>query len=256
MQKLEDSMLSSRMLLSKSNDELSTENCNTTDNDFLHSKHINSNSNNFKNEVVTSFDVQNKLDDRSMNAIEKSDDKNTQQDAENSSNSMQIYLNKSVQNSNVMIIDDRRSDIDKLTQKINEPHDMYSTCNVINCNLSVTDSTFVRQNSESVFASVVMPNVQITSSKTCASNIKSPETVTNEEPYSGSSCAHSLQSPIIRNRFKNIYSVHTSTPSSLLRRSLVTNDYISTPNTNDDKSMSPITQSATKMTKAMQVFEC
>ncbi|XP_020299111.1 rho GTPase-activating protein gacM-like isoform X2 [Pseudomyrmex gracilis] len=251
--KLEDSMLPSRMLLSKSNDELSTENCNTTDNDFLHSKHINSNSNNLTNEVLMSFDVQDKVDDRSINVGEKSDDKNTHHNTEDSSNSMQIYLNRSVQNSNVMISDDRRSDIDKLTRTINEPHDIYSTCNVINCgNLSVTDDIFVRQNSESVFASTAMPNVQITSSKTRASSIKSPEIVTNDEPYPGSSCAHSLQSPIIRNRFKNVYSVHTSTPSSLLRQSLATNDYISTPNTNNDKSMSPITQSATKMTKAMQ----
>ncbi|XP_011707891.1 PREDICTED: rho GTPase-activating protein 19 isoform X2 [Wasmannia auropunctata] len=59
-------------------------------------------------------------------------------------------------------------------------------------------------------------------------------------------------SPMVKNRFRNVYAVHTSTPSSLLRRSLATNDYLLTPITNNDRSMSPITQSATKMTKAMQ----
>lgn len=70
---------------------------------------------------------------------------------------------------------------------------------------------------------------------------------------SSSEVAALLLSPSTKNRLRCLYAAHTSTPSNLLGKSLITvNDYGLTP-TDDERSMSPITQSATKMTKAMQV---
>ncbi|XP_014207890.1 uncharacterized protein LOC106638987 [Copidosoma floridanum] len=63
-----------------------------------------------------------------------------------------------------------------------------------------------------------------------------------------------LLSPATKNRLRYLFAAHTSTPSNFITRSLnAVNDYGFTPITADEeRSMSPITQSATKMTKAMQ----
>lgn len=148
---------------------------------------------------------------------------------------------------------DSRCDSSKLMRKFSEPFEIYSTHSSIDgCDSPLrNNSELIRQNSAPVLTLAAMRNVQ-TSLK--ALNAKSSETTSSIELPAEGGCTHNLQSPIVKNRFRNVYAVHTSTPSSLLRRSLATNDYILTPLTNNDKSMSPITQSATKMTKAMQVI--
>lgn len=60
-------------------------------------------------------------------------------------------------------------------------------------------------------------------------------------------------SPTTKNKLRSIYAAHTSTPSNLLRKSLAAGDCALTPISDDEKSMSPITQSTSKMTKDMQV---
>ncbi|XP_011262958.1 uncharacterized protein LOC105255396 isoform X2 [Camponotus floridanus] len=249
--KLEDSLLPARMLLSKSNDEFSTENCDTT-NDLLHSKHMSSSVDNFKNETLTSCKIKKKLCNQSINTREELNEKNMQHDAKQSLSVVELNWSTSLQEINVMTSDNNLSDTDKLTRQLDEPSNVCSTqdVNYNNDNSLMNDDKLVPQNSESILALTATPNIKTPSKKTCTSSIKSSETTLNVEPRIENAC--NLQSPIVRNRFRNVYAVHTSTPSSLLRRSMVTNDYILTPITNNDKSMSPITQSATKMTKAMQ----
>ncbi|XP_024873944.1 uncharacterized protein LOC112455950 isoform X1 [Temnothorax curvispinosus] len=249
--KLEDSFLPTRAVLSKSNDELSTENCDTINNDLLHAKHMSS-IDSIKNETLTNYKAKKKLSiDESINVKEELDGKDTQHDAKQDLGSIELSLSTSLQEINVIINEDSQSDTGKLTRPFSEPPNLYSTRNVTHCDNLTNDG--MRRNSESTLASIATRNtVQVTSSETCTLNAKSSETTLNVDSHAESACTHNLQSPMVKNRFRNVYAVHTSTPSSLLRRSLATNDYILTPITNNDRSMSPITQSATKMTKAMQ----
>lgn len=256
-QKLEDSLLPARTLLSKSNDELSTDKCNTIDNNLLQTKHTSSDS--LNNETLTSHKVKSKLCNQSSDTRDELDEKNLQDDAKQSLGSMELGMTTSSQKMNATINDNNsESNVGKLTRQLSEPPDMYSTHNVIHCDNSLTNnSELVRQKSEPMLAFTATTNVQTPPLKTpsCTPSVKSSETISNVESCTENACTHNLQSPIVRSRFKNVYAVHTSTPSSLLRQSLATNDYILTPITNSDKSMSPITQSATKMTKAMQVHK-
>lgn len=241
------------MLLSKSNDEFSTENCDTINNDLLHAKHMSNSIDSFKNETLTSCKIKKKLCNQSTNTSEEVDEKNMQHDAKQSLNLMELSWSTSLQKINV-ISDNNSSDTDELTQQLDhqiESPDVCSNQNVNHCdNLLTNDDELVPHNSESLPVFTAIPNIETSPKKISTSNIKSSETTLNVETRNENAC--NLQSPIVRNRFRNVYAVHTSTPSSLLR-SMVTNDYILTPVTNNDKSMSPITQSATKMTKAMQV---
>ncbi|XP_011339011.1 uncharacterized protein LOC105280288 isoform X2 [Ooceraea biroi] len=253
--KLEESLLPTRALLSKSNDELSTENCDTiSNNDLLCTKHMSNSVDSLKNETPTSCStVKRKL--RTQSKREKFDERSLQRDAKQSLGSMELSSNASLRDVDVVTAcNDSQCDSGKLMRQLSEPLDVYSAHDTIDGDDSLTkDSELVRQNSEPTLALVAMPNVQTSSSKASDTlNVKPSETASNVESHAEAACAHNMQSPIVKNRFINVYSVHTSTPSSLLRRSLATNDYILTPITNNDKSMSPITQSATKMTKAMQ----
>ncbi|XP_029678828.1 uncharacterized protein LOC115244943 [Formica exsecta] len=251
--KLEDSLFPARMLLSKSNDEFSTENCDKINNDLLHAKHMSSSIDSFKNETLTSCKIKKKLCNQSTNTREEVDEKNMQHDAKQSLSLIELSWSTSLQEINVITSDNNPSDTDKLTRQLDyqiEPPDVCSTQDVNHCdNLLTNDDELVPHNSESIPTFTVTPNVETSPKKSFTSSIKLSETTLNVEPRNENAC--NLQSPIVKNRFRNVYAVHTSTPSSLLR-SMVTNDYILTPITNNDKSMSPITQSATKMTKAMQ----
>ncbi|XP_011172974.2 uncharacterized protein LOC105205321 isoform X2 [Solenopsis invicta] len=250
--KLEDSFLPARGVLSKSNDELSTENCDTTSNDLLHAKHTSS-IDSIKNETLTNCKMKKKPSiNESTNMRQELDGSSTQHDTKKGS--IELSLSTSFQEINVITNEDSQSDTSKLTRPLSEPPDleMYSTHSLTHCDNLTNDGKLMRRNSESILPSVATLNVQNSSLKTFTSNVKSSEAPLNVELHAENACTFNLQSPRVKNRFRNVYAVHTSTPSSLLRRSLATNDYILTPITNNDRSMSPITQSATKMTKAMQ----
>lgn len=222
----------------------------TNDNDLLHAKHTSS-IDSIKNETLTNYKAKKKLSSDESNTREELDGKATQHDTKQGLGSIKQSLSTSLQEINIMLNEDSLSDTGKLTRPLSEPPDLYSTRNVTHCDNLTNDG--VRRNSESILVSIPTTNIQSSPLKTCASNVKSSETTSNIESHDESACTHNLQSPMVKNRFRNVYAVHTSTPSTLLRRSLAINDYILTPITNNDRSMSPITQSATKMTKAMQV---
>lgn len=296
-----DSSLPTRVFLSKSNDELSVENCDTVNTDLFYIKHnsidslksktlnckVQKNSCNQSNTNIredinercimkqslkdvprdTSSDPNNDrfslhdcafvlkrpmgLDETSLQEIDATS-------VLNEEFSRNIAQTKST-TSNYNLSD---KSTDKLARQLSEPPDMYSTRNIVRYNGSATTTNnnnggLIRQNSEPTLSFVAKSDDarQVTPlSKTrTLSAAKASETASNLEQHTKNAARVHL-SPITKNKFKNLYTVHTSTPSNLLRQSLVINDYISTPITNnDDKSMSPITQSATKMTKAMQV---
>ncbi|KMQ93299.1 rho gtpase-activating protein 19 [Lasius niger] len=122
--KLEDSLLPARMLLSKSNDEFSTENCDTTNNDLLHAKHMSSSIDSFKNETLTSCKIKKKLCNQSTNTREELDEKNMQHDAKQSLGlSLEHSWSTSLQEINVIPSDNNLSDTDKLTRQLDEPPD-------------------------------------------------------------------------------------------------------------------------------------
>lgn len=256
-QKLEESLLPTRALLSKSNDELSTENCDTTNNDLLCVKHVSNSIDSLKDETLTNCKVKRKLCIQSKR--NKSDKQDLpESDAKQCLGSMELGSNASLQEIDpITACNNGQCDSGKLTRQHSEPSDMYSAHNTVidddNSLPMANDGELVRQNSEPTLALAATPDAQSSSLKACTVNVKPPETASSDEPHAEDACTHDTQSPIVKNRFRTVYAVHTSTPSSLLRRNLATNDYILTPITNNDKSMSPITQSATKMTKAMQV---
>lgn len=293
-QKLEDSLLPGRTLLSKSNDELSVENCDIkTNNDLLRAKNTSNNISSHNNNTPN-CKAKRKLCELSVNGQEISNEENFDEIAEQSSKvdvsedasidgdrfsllktPVGLGSSTSLQETDTTNALDERScdiahvatssdsliDAGKLTRQLSEPSDMYSAHSVVHRrdrSPTTNDGELVRQKSEPTLPFVVRPDAQddaFSPLETRTLSVEtSNETAPSVEPCVGNACAH--LSPIMRNRFRNVYAVHTSTPASLLRRSLATNDYMLTPITNnDDRSMSPITQSATKMSKAMQVRE-
>ena len=141
-----------------------------------------------------------------------------------------------------------------------EPPDMYSSqTSYESCG---KDNELVRQASDSaILVSNRSSMEMLGNDKTPQKSIATPVEQNGEQSdpiasdyKSSSDNATFLLSPATKSKLRCLYAAHTSTPSNLLRKSLASNDYILTPITDDDKSMSPITQSATKMTKAMQVY--
>ncbi|EFN88118.1 uncharacterized protein LOC105192159 [Harpegnathos saltator] len=288
--KLEDSLLPARTLLSKSNDELSVENCDIkTNNDLLYDKNTSSNTSSHNNDTQN-CKVKRKLCDQSVNEeltlkdegslkeiveqsskVDMSPDASPDLDGDRFSSlkapvelsssislqeidTMNVLNEQSCNIAHVATSDSSPIDSNKLTRQFSEPSDIYSAHHCDRSSIT-NDCELVQPKSEPTLPFVARPDSQTDNItlplKTRMLNVEtSNEIAPSVEPRTGNACH---LSPIVRNRFRNVYAVHTSTPSSLLRRSLVTNDYILTPITNnDDRSMSPITQSATKMSKAMQ----
>lgn len=148
----------------------------------------------------------------------------------------------------------------RLSRHNSEPPDMYSSRNLSEFS-SQSETDLVRQNSDSVFVVSRRPNIEVvfTPKKIEDESIETRETRSSHKDDSSSERSNDQSAtifqatPIVKNKFWNVYAAHTSTPSDLLRRNLANSEYILTPITSSDKSMSPITQSTTKMSKAMQV---
>ncbi|XP_043269190.1 uncharacterized protein RhoGAP54D isoform X2 [Venturia canescens] len=149
---------------------------------------------------------------------------------------------------------------DRLLRHKSEPPNMYSTRNVLSLSNQVDNNLMRRSSDSGIGLFSKMPNIEIVSTPTKVINDKEKIRELNRSGLSGTpndkknevSCTIAQASPVIKNKFWQVYAAHTSTPSDLLRRNLANGDYMLTPLTNSDKSMSPITQSTTKMSRAMQ----
>ncbi|XP_031844081.1 uncharacterized protein LOC116431995 [Nomia melanderi] len=264
---LEKSMLDTKVLFSKSDDELSMENCDTNnDSSLLHTKHISNSTGSLNTPTLRNYKDKRKAMLMRFADIkeEKPDEKyydwslnnSSKRDKESSDINDSIFSNiddgsislheERFKTGNSKHDSDTVSNIMRLSRQLSEPPDMYSSQNTL---YETRENELVRQSSEPTLSMSKTANVDMISSK-CFEDNKKPLVQSKMELNSDSACVH--LSPIVKNRLWNVYVTHTSTPSNLLRKSLVTNDYMLTPITNNDKSMSPITQSATKMTKAMQ----
>lgn len=165
-------------------------------------------------------------------------------------NSKPSNINISLQDFNSKELEDNNTAINtiRISRQLSEPPDMYSSQSTL---YETSKSELFRQNSEPIITAQKATYGNMASITNYIEDNKKIVEHSKLESQIDSACVH--LSPVVKNRLWNVYVAHTSTPSNLLRKSLVTNDYILTPITNNDKSMSPITQSATKMTKAMQV---
>ncbi|XP_076244973.1 uncharacterized protein LOC143185671 [Calliopsis andreniformis] len=251
---LEKSLLQKKVLFCKSDDELSMENCETNNDSLLHTKHISNSTGSLNTPTMRNYkDKRKTMLMRFVNIKEEQIDEKYHEWSMNKTNDSVISKTDDENLSLEGVIKDlERGDNTpintvKLPRQHSEPPDMYSSQSTL---YETRENELIRQSSEPTLSISKATYVDMASpSKNYEANKKSVEH-SKIELHSDSACAH--LSPIVKNRLWNVYVAHTSTPSNLLRKSLVTNDYMLTPITNNDKSMSPITQSATKMTKAMQ----
>lgn len=255
---LEKSLLQTKVLFSKSDDELSMENYDTNNDNFLHTKHISNSTGSLNTSTLKSYkdkrkavlmkfiNIKEQMNDQYHNwPVHKS---NKGSYVDESINSKPSNTNISLQDFNSKEFEDNNTAINTIrtSRQLSEPPDMYSSQNTL---YETSKSELFRQNSEPIIAQKAIHGNMASITNYIEDNKKIMEH-SKLESQIDSACVH--LSPVVKNRLWNVYVAHTSTPSNLLRKSLVTNDYILTPITNNDKSMSPITQSATKMTKAMQ----
>ncbi|XP_012268866.2 uncharacterized protein LOC105693480 [Athalia rosae] len=139
----------------------------------------------------------------------------------------------------------------RFVRQLSEPG-VYSNRNISDS----SESDLTKQKSDPVSPIARHSNAEVVfSPRKTTSDIKS--TITSEKPEDSIPKTSSYSPPMVMSKFWNTYTAHTSTPAkNLFRRSLaaaaVASDSILTPIANNDKSMSPITQSTTKMSKAMQ----
>lgn len=256
---LEKSLLQTKVLLSKSDDELSMENYDTNNDSLLHTKHISNSTGSLNTPTLRSYkDKRKAILMKFVNINEEQivqyhdwninkSDKGSYIDE--SINSKSSNGDMSLQDSNKELRGENNTAIntDRLSRHLSEPPDIYSSQSTL---YETSQNELYRQSSEPTFSvSEATHTEMIPIAKYSEENKKAVEH-SKMESHSDNACVH--LSPVVKNRLWNVYVAHTSTPSNLLRKSLVTNDYMLTPITNNDKSMSPITQSATKMTKAMQ----
>lgn len=253
-QNLEKSLLQTKVLFSKSDDELSMENCEANSDSLLHTKHISNSTGSLNTPTIRNYkDKRKAMLMRFVNIKEEQTDENYHEWSMNKTDDSIILKTDDENVSLEDIIKDtkrgRDTPIDsvRISRHLSEPPDMYSSQSTL---YETRENEFVRQSSEPTLSMLKATYVDVASSSKSSEDKKSLESL-KTELRTDTTCAH--LSPIVKNRLWNVYVAHTSTPSNLLRKSLVTNDYMLTPITNNDKSMSPITQSATKMTKAMQV---
>ncbi|CAK9800599.1 Rho GTPase-activating protein 19 [Anthophora plagiata] len=258
---LEKSLLQTKLLLSKSDDELSTENCDTNNDSLLHTKHISNSTGSLHTPTLRSYKdkrramlmrfvniKEEQMDDEYDWSINKSDNGSYINESINSKTSdTNVSLQEHCKSKKLGQADNTAINTVRLSRQLSEPPDMYSSQTIL---YETSKNELVRQNSEPIFSVSKTSDGEIVSLSKYVEDNEQKLEYSKIESCPDSACVH--LSPIVKNRLWNVYVAHTSTPSNLLRKSLVTNDYMLTPITNNDKSMSPITQSATKMTKAMQ----
>lgn len=253
---LEKSLLQTKMLLSKSDDELSVDNSDTNNESLLHTKHISNSTGSLNIPTLRNYKEKRRamlmrfvnikeeqLDNSYHNYIMDEPSKSFQENSY-TDDSMRSKSDGNISLQEHFNIEESEQDDNtvRLSRQMSEPPDMYSSQTTLH---ETSENQLVKQNLRPTLRTID----GISSSKGSNDNTNTSEH-TEAESNTDNACNIS---PIVKNRLWNVYVAHTSTPSNLLRKSLVNNDYMLTPITNNDKSMSPITQSATKMTKAMQV---
>lgn len=149
----------------------------------------------------------------------------------------------------------------RLSRHCSEPPNMYSSQPSLGV---LNENELVRPQSDPAIPTSKRPNIEVVFTRRLStssfgsqySNSDKDSPKSNKDSGKSDKATNAsgkTSSSPIKSILRNVFTAHTSTPSNLLRRSLATNEYMLTPITDADNSMSPITQSATKMSKAMQV---
>ncbi|XP_024941735.1 uncharacterized protein LOC107268684 isoform X2 [Cephus cinctus] len=268
---LEKSLLPSKTLFSKSDDELSIDNSDTLESEnLLQIKHMSNSTGSLDTPALASYKGKKKVmlmsfvnigeedegqikgnKKESIQRLQKeeaimSDDTSATTKSEEKISPMD---EKCTNNKSRSLHDISRSATVTLSRNLSEPNDLYSQT-AFN-EIDEKEKELVRQISDTIYPVSRCSNIEVVfTPRNSMPDLKSTRSPTKLDPSLSSTSIHSP--PMAKNKFWNLYNAHTSTPSNLLRRSLVTNDYLLTPIADHDKSMSPITQSTTKMSKAMQ----
>ncbi|KAK0164651.1 hypothetical protein PV328_003250 [Microctonus aethiopoides] len=230
------SIVHPKRLFSKSDDELSVENFDINTGNLMLSKQFSNSADNISNltgrnsnELNNFVNIQNNEVD---NHCQPCDEHQSSIDSKHSikfPKNDEIIQNNSSKNDNSKLLNR------KVRRYNSEPIDMFTSRKEIDeSNCLIEHKTYKRSftSRKTNFEVVFTPNNPISKTKYNNSlqknNIVCPNT-----------------SPMAKNKFWNVYGAHTSTPS------LANREYGLTPAATD-KSMSPISRSTTKMTKAMQ----
>ncbi|KAK0182955.1 hypothetical protein PV327_001035 [Microctonus hyperodae] len=224
-----------KRLFSKSDDELSVENFDINNGNLMLSKHFSNSADNISNltdrnpnELKNFVNIQN---DEVDNHCQPCDE---QQSSINSKHSTKILKNDETTQNNSSKSHNSKL-LDRKVRRYNsEPIDMFTSRNEVDGSNFLIEKTYKPSFNprKSNFEVVFTPKNPI-------SKIK----YNNSLQKNNIACANT--SPAAKNKFWNVYGAHTSTPS------LANREYRLTPAVTD-KSMSPISRSTTKMTKAMQ----
>lgn len=254
-QPLDKPRLPPKGTLSKSEDELSSDSFNILETEnLLKIKHMSSSTGSLHTPTLSMFKVEkarliNFLSiDEEHSRTENYSETNLSEIEENL-NSHRISGNEKTNSSNSNVPNHAR-----LSRHCSEPPNMYSSQTSLD---DLNENDFVRQNSDPVIATSKRGNMEaLFTPKISISTLGSRYSVSDKDSRKseGTSSAPGVKyaSPM-KSILRNMFTAHTSTPSNFLHRNLNGNEYMLTPITDNDKSMSPITQSATKMSKAMQV---
>ncbi|XP_057340181.1 uncharacterized protein LOC130677435 [Microplitis mediator] len=248
------SMLSTQKLLSKSDDELSTDSFISMESDnLIHSKCIS----NRTGCIITP--ISERKEKKGMRLLDFDDNENDPSPCSKSAtNDPQDLLNELKSSENInkksdisiekfddLIETEKRHLIDitnKVRRHSSEPKDIFSS--------QFDDgsaSASISSKSDSILHVKISPRKEMLTTQGLLDNAET----TTSHCKNINKMRHSASPKIKTKNWLGHSAAYTSTPSDLLRRNLP-HDYGLTPITNNDKSMSPITQSATKMTKAMQ----
>ncbi|XP_011298835.1 uncharacterized protein RhoGAP54D [Fopius arisanus] len=230
--------LPSKTLFSKSDDELSSDSFTIETDNLMHSKHMSSSTGSLhtpKSSIkALKMTWKNFVNIREAPDIEsdKGSNERVETPIKASKSLMTISENgRAVGHSDTQIIAEDR----QVRRYNSEPCDIHSH--------HFDDKTRQSAGNSSV-STLQRPKIEL---------VFTPKKSEVKTPSGGKGQGSKHPSPVVKYKFWNGLSAHTSTPADVLRRNLTNGEgCVVTPIKKNDKSMSPITQSTTKMPRAMQ----
>ncbi|XP_063992154.1 uncharacterized protein LOC135170350 [Diachasmimorpha longicaudata] len=236
----EELALPSKKLFSKSDDELSSDSFTIDNDNLMHSKHMSSSTGSLDTSTSIKKTKKTKWKDfvRLREASDDDECVNTSKERLESSGKTTRSLTTISENGKAEgeDLEDGAVKEDKQVRRYNsEPCDMHS-------NLEVESQQSQVNNSDPVISMLQRPKIEL---------VFTPRTLESNSSVDKDHGCHT--SPVVKYKFWNCHSAHTSTPADILRRNLANGEACGvTPIKKNDKSMSPITKSTAKMPRSMQ----
>ncbi|XP_015127105.1 uncharacterized protein LOC107048452 [Diachasma alloeum] len=232
--------LPSKTLFSKSDDELSSESFTIDNDNLMHSKHMSSSTGSL-DKTNNSRTTKTKWKDfvKMREAPDDAESDKTSNERLESSIKASRSLTTISENGKTeelseirVVVDDR-----KVRRYNSEPCDMHS-------NFEVESEQSEANSTDPIISTLQRPKIEL---------VFTPKNSELKGPSAGEKGPGSRTSPVVKYKFWNCHSAHTSTPADILRRNLANGEACGvTPIKKNDKSMSPITKSTAKMPRSMQ----